>query len=91
MTKFYSVAEVVKLMGWDVGNHKKKEYQRGYQRVREAVALGHAGAVSRTDRNFILTRANVNRVVRYLRLRWPEDFPKEENLVLDEKIDGGTL
>ena len=81
--RYYSVGDVVRQMGWNVAHTDKLAYQRFYQRVREAIALGHGGRVGRTDRSFVLTRDNVKRLLAHLKERWPQDVkPKIGNDVL---------
>jgi hypothetical protein len=73
MTRYYSVPEVVRMMGWEVVDMKL--YQRYYQRVYGAIGRGDAGDVGRVERSFVLTKANVKRLMHYLRTQWPEDVP----------------
>ena len=73
MVKVFNVADVIGLAGWRPQG--RKAYGQCYQRVRQAVCLGHAGNVSRMGRGFVLRKANVEKVVAYLRERYPQEVP----------------
>jgi hypothetical protein len=64
--KVYSVADACRMAGWDANVSKY------YHRVHGACGTGAAGAVLRANRGFVLTRANVRRLIAYLKARWPD-------------------
>jgi hypothetical protein len=70
MSRVFSVAQVVEMLGWR--SEEPPIYQKSYQRVYQAVCLGHAGQVRRMARGFVLTEKNVTKLMGYLRKRWPE-------------------
>jgi hypothetical protein len=56
--------------GWPTGRSSQDSlYQRGYNRVRDAAAMGYAGQVPRTGRGWVLTKAQVTKLMAHLRER----------------------
>jgi hypothetical protein len=88
MTKrFFSCAEVCAKIGWDW------RVNRLYRRVRDAVLMGHAGDVARSGHSFVLDEANVRRLCKYLRQRWPstEAGPKGPRRKVTAGVTGTVL
>jgi hypothetical protein len=75
IAEVYSIADVIRLVGWE--RPDRKSYTRYYQRAYKAVCGGHAGEVARMGRGCVLSPANVQQLLGYLRGRWPEECPAQ--------------
>lgn len=64
---YKSVADVCRLMGWDAGDIKF------YSRVQGAIMRGHSGDVVRWGRSFLLSKSNIDKLLKFLKQRYPEE------------------
>jgi hypothetical protein len=69
--RLYSVTDVCRILGWPT---RGKEYQRVFL----ACGTGKAGDCARVGRGYALTTANVKRLVKWLREKWPDESIAEE-------------